>query len=184
MKKILITNDIKGLYSKKRITDIYQAVAENGDFIGFITTYMHNDDEQVVRNALSAMTKATDLELQQLKPAMNELIELAMKTKSSSVRRPLLGIIERLEMEKEDLRSDFLDYCLDKMMDINEVPSIQALCMKLTYKMCKFYPELMQELRRTLEGMEISYYTPAVKSVRRKILNQKRQKRNSPLPMQ
>ena len=76
-------------------------------------------------------------------------------------------------MNKENVRTDFLDHCLGKMADPDEVPSVQALCMKLAYKMCKFYPELLAELKRTLEAMDISYYTPAVKSVRNKILNNK-----------
>ena len=42
--------------------------------------------------------------------------------------------------------------------------------MKLAFRMCGFYPELMDEFRRTLEAMEISYYKPAVKCVRNKIL--------------
>jgi hypothetical protein len=49
--------------------------------------------------------------------------------------------------------------------------------------MCKFfaersggaerYPELMDELKRTLEAMEIDYYKPAVKCVRSRILSGK-----------
>ena len=42
--------------------------------------------------------------------------------------------------------------------------------MKLAFRMCKFYPELMDELKRILEAMEISYYKPAVKCVRNRIL--------------
>jgi hypothetical protein len=42
--------------------------------------------------------------------------------------------------------------------------------MKLAYRMCAFYPELMGELKRTIEGMDISFYTPAVKGLRNKIL--------------
>ena len=45
--------------------------------------------------------------------------------------------------------------------------------MKLAFRMCSFYPELMDELKRTLEAMEIDYYKPAVKGVRSKILNDK-----------
>jgi hypothetical protein len=30
--------------------------------------------------------------------------------------------------------------------------------MKLAYRMCSFYPELMDELKRTLEAMEIDYH--------------------------
>ena len=43
--------------------------------------------------------------------------------------------------------------------------------MKLAYRMCTFYPELMDELKRTIEAMEIDYYKPAVKGVRSKILS-------------
>ena len=35
------------------------------------------------------------------------------------------------------------------------------------------YPELMDELKRTLEAMEIDYYKPAVKGVRNRILSGK-----------
>ena len=52
-------------------------------------------------------------------------------------------------------------------------PGIQSVCMKLAFRMCKFYPELMDELKRTLKAMEIDYYKPAVKGVRNKILNGK-----------
>ena len=37
----------------------------------------------------------------------------------------------------------------------------------------QFYPELMDELKRTLKVMEIDYYKPAVKCVRNRILNGK-----------
>ena len=49
----------------------------------------------------------------------------------------------------------------------------QTLCMKLAFRMCTLYPELMDELKRTLEAMEIDYYKPAVKCLRKRILNGK-----------
>ena len=166
-------NDIKGNYSEELITNICFKVAETGDFLAFVKEYMYDDDAIVVRNSLSALSKATDEELSQLNPIREELIDMAIQCNSSSIRRALLGIILRVDMNKENVRTDFLDHCLGKMADPDEVPSVQALCMKLAYKMCKFYPELLAELKRTLEAMEISYYTPAVKCVRNKILNNK-----------
>ena len=164
-------NDIKGNYSEELITNICFIVAETGDLLAFMKEYMYDDDPIVVRNALCVLTKATDEELSQLNPIRGKLIDMAINCNNSSIRRPLFGIILRLDMNEDDVRTDFLDHCLSKMTDPDEVPSVQALCMKLAYKMCKFYPELMDELNRTLETMEISYYTPAVKSVRNKILN-------------
>ena len=56
------------------------------------------------------------------------------------------------------------------MISIKEFPGIQSICMKLAFRMCSFYPELKEELKRTLETMEMDYYKPAVKGVRNKIL--------------
>ena len=107
-----------------------------------------------------------------------------MQTDNSSVRRLSLNVIERLwvgerssemrlELAEEDLRTDFLDFCFEHMMDVEEFPGIQSVCMKLAFRMCKCYPELMDELKRTLKAMEIDYYKPAVKCVRNRILNGK-----------
>ena len=119
------------------------------------------------------LTKASKEELTQLQVILNELINQAMLTENSSVRRLSLNIIERLEMSEDDLRTDFLDFCFEHMIDVEEFPGIQSVCMKLAFRMCKFYPELMDELKRTLEAMEIDYYKPAVKCVRSKILSGK-----------
>ena len=66
---------------------------------------------------------------------------------------------------------DFLDFSFEHMVSVEEFPGIQTLCMKLTYRMCTFYPELMDELKRTLEAMEIDYYKPALKCLRKRILS-------------
>ena len=122
------------------------------------------------RNALWGLTKASKKELSQLETIKDSLIDLAMTTANSSVRRLSLNIVERLRMEEDEVRTDFLDFCFEHMTDIQEFPGIQSLCMKLAYRMCSFYPELMGELRRTIEAMEIEYYKPAVKSLRSRIL--------------
>ena len=59
------------------------------------------------------------------------------------------------------------------MVSIKEYPGVQTVCMKLAFRMCKLYPELMDELKRTIEEMEIAYYKPAVNSMRNKILSGK-----------
>ena len=166
-----ITNErVREAYSECEAQAIYQEVRQSGDFVGFAQSFMHSDDSRVARNALWTLTKASDSELSQLQPLLDELMDLAMHTDSSAVRRLSLNLVERLEMDEDDLRTDFLDFCLEHMADIGELPGVQSISMKLAFRMCKFYPELMDEFRRTLEAMEISYYKPAVKCVRNKIL--------------
>ena len=151
-----------------------QARAEfkaTGDFLSFARQYVFDSNYRVARSALWGLTKATNEELSELQVILNELIDQAMQTENSSVRRLTLNIIERLKMDEDDLRTDFLDFCFEHMVSVEEFPGIQTLCMKLAYRMCTFYPELMDELKRTLEAMEIDYYKPAVKCLRKRILS-------------
>ena len=171
---MLITEErLRQTFSEGGAQEIYQEVKSTGDFLGFANQYIFDKDYRVARSALWGLTKASKEELSQLQVIINELIDQAMQTENSSVRRLSLNIVERLEMSEEDLRTNFLDFCLDHMADVSEFPGIQSICMKLAYRMCSFYSELMDELKRTLEAMEIEYYKPAVKCVRNRILNGK-----------
>ena len=160
-------------FSEGGAQEIYEEIKASGDFIGFACQYAFSQDYRVARSALWGLTKANKEELSQLQVILNELINQAMQTDNSSVRRLSLNIVERLEMSEDDLRTDFLDFCFEHMIDVGEYPGIQSVCMKLAFRMCNFYPELIDELKRTLEAMEIDYYKPAVKCVRNRILNGK-----------
>ena len=162
---------LKQTFSEGGALEIYQEVRAAGDFLGFARRYAFDSDYRVARSALWGLTKASNEELSELQVMFNELIEQAMQTENSSVRRLTLNIIERLEMNEDDLRTDFLDFCFEHMVSIEEFPGIQTLCMKLAYRMCTFYPELMDELKRTIEAMEIDYYKPAIKGLRKRILS-------------
>ena len=162
---------LRQTFSEGGAQEIYQEVKTSGDFLGFAHRYAFSKDYRVARSALWGLTKASKDELSQLQVILNKLIDQAMQTDNSSVRRLSLNIVERLELNEEDLRTDFLDFCFEHMMDVEEFPGIQSVCMKLAFRMCKYYPELMDELKRTIEAMEIDYYKPAVKCVRNRILN-------------
>ena len=167
-----ITEDrLRQTFSEGGAQEIYQDVKANGDFLGFARQYAFSEDYLVARSALWGLTKASKEDLSQLQVIQNELIDQAMKTKNSSVRRLSLNIVERLDMSEDDLRTDFLDFCFEHMIDVEEFPGTQTLCMKLAFRMCTFYPELMDELKRTLEAMEIDYYKPAIKCLRKRILS-------------
>ena len=167
-----ITEDrLRQTFSEGGAQEIYQEVKVSGDFLSFARHYAFSEDYRVARSALWGLTKASKEELSQLQVILSEFINQAMQTDNSSVRRLSLNVIERLEMSENDLQTDFLDFCFEHMIDVEELPGIQSVCMKLAFRMCKFYPELMDELKRTLEAMEIDYYKPAVKCVRSRILS-------------
>ena len=170
----MITEErLRQTFSEGGAQEIYQEVKASGDFLGFAHRYAFNQDYRVARSALWGLTKANKEELSQLQAIQNEFIDQAIQTGNSSVRRLSLNVVEKLKMSEDDLRTDFLDFCFEHMMDVEEYPGIQSVCMKLAFRMCNFYPELMDELKRIIEAMEIDYYKPAVKCVRNRILNGK-----------
>ena len=170
----MMTNErIEGTNSELAAQEVYHELKQSNDFVGFAKRFIFSPEHRVARNALWVLTKASDEELSQLQGMLHELTALAMQTGDSAVRRLSLNIVLRLKMEEDDLRTDFLDFCLEHMADVRELPGIQSLCLKLAFRMCQFYPELMEELKRTLEAMEMDYYTPAIKCVRNKILSGK-----------
>ena len=167
-----ITSDrLRQTFSEGGAKEIYQEIKASGDFLGFTKQYAFDADYRVARSALWGLTKASDHELSELQMLLNELIDQAMQTENSSVRRLTLNVIERLELTEDNLRADFLDFCMEHMVVGDEFPGIQTLCMKLAYRMCNFYPELMEEFGRIVDAMEIDYYKPAVKGLRAKILS-------------
>ena len=99
---------LRQTFSEGGAQEIYHEVRAEGDFLGFAHRYVFDSDYRVARSALWGLTKASDEELSELHVILNELIDQAMQTKNSSVRRLTLNIIERLKMEEDDLRTDFL----------------------------------------------------------------------------
>ena len=162
---------LRQTFSEGGAQEICQEVKAMGNFLGFARQYAFSEDFRVARSALWGLTKASKEELSQLQVILNDFIDQAIQTEDSSVRRLSLNVVERLKMDEDDLRTDFLDFCFEHMMYVEEYPGIQSVCMKLAFRMCRFYPELMDELKRTLEAMEIDYYKPAVKCVRSRILS-------------
>ena len=109
---------LRQTFSEGGAQEIYQKVKASGDFLGFARQYAFSEDHRVARSALWGLTKARKEELSQLQVILNEFIDQAMRTENSSVRRLSLNIIERLEMNEEDLRTDFLDFCIEHATDV------------------------------------------------------------------
>lgn len=168
---MMITHkELSGLLGEAEAMSIYRELMAEGTLLQFCQQYMNHTNPRVSRNALWVLTKADHRAAQQLRPLLHRLMDLSMQAGSSSVCRLSLNLVERMGLQIDDVRTDFLDFCLGHMADAQEYPGIQSLCMKLAFRMCSFFPELRGELLRTLQVMEADCYTPAVRSVRHRIL--------------
>lgn len=134
-----------------------------------IVSLLYDEDPRVARNAAWVMTHFSQKLRRQLTDRQNEFIDLLMKTDNSGLRRLLLNIVEFQGIRQEDMRTDFLDFCLSHMISVEEPPGIQSLCMKLSFAQCLYYPELMHEFYETLLIMQQGYAV-SMQGLRKKMI--------------
>lgn len=80
----------------------------------------------------------------------------------------ILNILNNLNWEKSDIRTDYLDYCLSKITS-TEPYGIRALCMKQAFAQCRHYPELLEEFLTVIDMMEENL-SPGLVSARKNIM--------------
>ena len=131
---------------------------------------LDHEDLRVARNAAWVLTHKTPSEIRTLSQV--HLINLAISTPDTSLRRLTLCLIEKQGVANEEIRTDFLDFCLLHMHLPDEPPGVQALCMKLAYSMCRPYPELVHEFEETLGLMQPEMLKPGVSHLINKIKKQ------------
>ena len=85
------------------------------------------------------------------------------------LRRLLLGILHHLPDEK-DLDVPFFNFLLDKMLDLQAPPGVQALAMKLACRQSKSDNDLHHEFLCIVRNMELDYYSAGVKAVVRSLI--------------
>lgn len=98
----------------------------------------------------------------------NELIDEVLSCRHGGKRRLILGLLYRQPLTVPP-RVDFLDFCLERMVSLQELPGVRSLCMKLAYELCRSIPELLQEFNTMLEMME-SESIPSIQTVRKNVL--------------
>jgi len=97
-----------------------------------------------------------------------ELIAMLLVCKHGGCRRLLLSILFHIPTVAP-LSIPLLDYCFEHMSDPDEPTSVQALSIKMAYKLCLLEPELLAELKLYLDHIQQDYCTIGVKTTIRKI---------------
>lgn len=134
---------------------------------GHLFEYIFDSRDRIARNAAWVLTHKPAQELMLLE--QERLVNLALATQETSLRRLVLALIERQGIKKDDIRTDFLDFCLKHMMMMEEPAGVQALCLKLAYQMCHYYPELEREFEESLKLMPADQFKPGVRHLIKKL---------------
>lgn len=133
-------------------------------------SWIGHPEDRIGYNALWVFTHFPAEERKWLVAKRDDLIAQLMATGHPGKRRLILMLLEQQPVDEDDVRSDYLDYCLSKI-NSNEPCGIRVLCLKQAFALCRFYPELMAELKNEMDLMECGALSAGLLSASKNIRN-------------
>lgn len=130
----------------------------------------NDSDRRVATNALWVFQHFTKADNEWLYAKHDDLIDHCLATSDATKLRLTLSLLLRQPFEESQVRTDFIDYCLDHLTDARQPYAIRSQCMKLAYLQMRYWPELLEELKRTLELVARNPMSPGIKSAWRQIM--------------
>ena len=127
-------------------------------------------DRRVATNALWVFTHFSAADNEWLYAKHNQLIDRCLKEKDATKLRLMLNLLQRQHYLEEEIRTDFIDFCLRKLTDPKSPYAIRAQCIKLAYEQMKHWPELLNELRQTLNMISCEPLSPGLRSAWRQVM--------------
>ena len=129
-----------------------------------------DSDRRVSTNALWVFTHFSAADNEWLYAKHDQLIDRCLNEKDATKLRLMLNLLLRQPYTEEDIRTDFIDYCLMRLTDPKSPYAVRAQCIKLAYEQMRYWPELLNELRQTLEMISCEPLSPGLRSAWRQVM--------------
>jgi len=129
-----------------------------------------DDDRRVAVNALWVFTHFAADDNVWLFAKHDQLIDRCLKERDTTKLRLILTLLLRQPFHEEAVRTDFIDFCLARLTDARAPYAIRAQCIKLAYEQMHHWPELLDELRQTLEMISCEPLSPGLRSAWKQVM--------------
>lgn len=123
-----------------------------------------DDDRRVAINALWVFTHFATADNEWLYAKHDQLIDRCLLERDVTKLRLILSLLLRQPFYEDNVRTDFIDFCLVRLADPKSPYAIRALCIKLAYEQMRYWPELLNELRQTLDMISRESLSPGLRS--------------------
>lgn len=169
----MMAEDMKSLLSGKiNIPEIRMAaswVAATPENRASLWSLAHNCDRRTSANALWVMTHLPASEAEWLHSLQDELIDMLLRETDTGKKRMLLQLLKVQDYEPDNIRTDFLDFCMSKINSECEAYAVRCFSIYTAFRMCRHFPELIAELEQHLDMMSSQSLSPGLKSALRHI---------------
>ena len=129
-----------------------------------------DNDRRVAVNALWVFTHFAVVDNEWLYAKHDQLIDRCLNEKDATKLRLMFTLLLRQPYTEENIRTDFIDFCLMRLTDPKSPYAVRALCIKLAYEQMRYWPELLNELRQTLELISCEPLSPGLRSAWRQVM--------------
>ena len=150
-----------------QIESVAEWVSGNQARLRLLRDLVRSADRRTSANALWTMTRLHDQDSGWLLSLRDEMTDMLLKETDTGKKRMLLRILRNQEYEADDIRTDFLDWCLSKINSECEPYAVRCFSIYCAFKMCRHYPELLDELEEHLVMMAFQPLSPGLKSALR-----------------
>ncbi len=155
--------------SRNFVDAIVVSVQNSPEDFGQLYSLIKSQDTKISWRAAWACEKLSESNPEWFIPKYEEITKLTFSTKHSGTKRLFLSILYNLPVPSE-FPVELYNFCLEKMLSPDEAIAIQALSVKLAYKIALKEPELLSEIRLYLENAEMEYFSTGVKNCIRNVL--------------
>ncbi|WP_294590867.1 hypothetical protein [uncultured Bacteroides sp.] len=155
--------------SKLSIDGLVQEICLCPEYLKDIYQLTSDGKQTVSWRAIWVCEKLSEKHPDWFVPMREEIIQRLLDCKHDGSKRLLMSILYNIPVASP-ISIELLNYCFDHMLAPQESIGVQALSIRMAYKLCKNEPELLQELRLILENTEADFYSTGVKTTLRNIL--------------
>lgn len=135
--------------------------------LGRLWEMAHSADRRASVNALWVLTHLAETDARWFSSIRDSMIDMLLHESDPSHKRMLLQILRKQEYGADDIRTDFLDFCMSKINSECEPYAVRCFSIYAAFRMCRHYPELIDELDAHLDMMTFQPLSPGLKSALR-----------------
>ena len=157
--------------SRHFVDQLVQVIFVNPSDMDIVYQLIFDPEEKIAWRAAWACQKISEKYPEWFNDnQFNEIVSLAISTSHGGLQRGCLSILLNLPIPVS-IPVEFINACFEFMVSAKSPISVQALSMKMLYRICRIEPDFKPELRAYLENVDSSLYSAGFNSTRRKVLN-------------
>lgn len=156
--EINFKNNLVQNFNKK---ELVLFVNKNTDNFTFAMKIALSEEQPYAWRAVWIINHATKNRDPRLTKYLNLIIK-NLQEKQDGHQRELLKLVEKIEIEEEN-EGYIFDLCMTIWGDVDKIPSVRIIALKLIIKIVKKYPELMNEIKFITQEHYLETLSPGIK---------------------